>query len=67
MVGWVASELSSVIEKDKRAEALIHSTDATIEITQSNHAFYNLVLDKIELPLQEQFKGTEPFHAMGLH
>lgn len=54
-------------EKDDRAEALIQSTGANIEITESNRAFYNRVADKIKLPLREQFKGKEPFYATALH
>lgn len=54
-------------EKDERAEALIHSTGADIEITQSNRAFYNRKTDKITLPLREQFVGEEPFYSTALH
>lgn len=54
-------------EKDERAEALIRSTGADIEITQSNRAFYDRTKDKIVLPLREQFVGTEPFYSTGLH
>lgn len=55
-------------EKDERAENLIHSTGANIEITESNRAYYDPIIDKIRLPLREQFKGdTEPFYATALH
>lgn len=54
-------------EKNDRAEKLVFSTDAKIEIIESNEAFYNTTLDKIQLPLREQFKGTEPFYATALH
>lgn len=55
-------------EKDDRAEELIHSTGAEIEITESNQAYYDRVADKIRLPLREQFKGkTEPFYGTALH
>ncbi|MBI1227773.1 MAG: DUF1738 domain-containing protein [Bacteroidetes bacterium] len=55
-------------EKDDRAEGLIHSTGADIEITQSNRAYYDRSADKIRLPLREQFKGeAEPFYATALH
>ena len=47
-------------EKDERAEKLMQSTDAIIEIKESNRACYNPVSDKIYLPLREQFKSTEP-------
>ena len=49
-------------EKDKRAEDLIFSIGAAIEIVKSNRASYNPKTDKIKLPLREQFKGSsEPF------
>ncbi|MEK7258013.1 MAG: zincin-like metallopeptidase domain-containing protein [Bacteroidota bacterium] len=55
-------------EKDDRAEALIRATDAAIEITQGNRAYYDPVNDKIKLPLREQFKGVaETFYATALH
>ncbi len=54
-------------ERNERAETLIHSTDAKIEIIESNEAFYNPTLDKIQLPLRAQFKGTEPFYATATH
>lgn len=54
-------------ERNEKAENLISSTDAKIEIVKSNKAFYNPNLDKIQLPLREQFKGTEPFYSTALH
>jgi putative DNA primase/helicase len=55
-------------EKDLRAENLIHATNANIEVVASNHAYYDVLSDKIWLPLREQFKGeVEPFYATALH
>ena len=55
-------------EKDDRAEALIRSTNANIEITQSNRAYYDPAGDRIKLPLREQFReGAEPFYSTALH
>lgn len=55
-------------EKDERAEQLIFSTGAEIEIVESNRAYYNPATDKIRLPLREQFQGDkEPFYATALH
>lgn len=54
-------------EKDERAENLIKSTNAEIEVKESNRAFYNPMQDKITLPLREQFRGTQPFYATALH
>jgi len=54
--------------KDDRAENLIKSTGAEIEIIESNRAYYDPNADKIRLPLREQFKGqTEPFYSVALH
>ena len=56
------------IEKDDRAEELIASTGAYIEIIQGNRAYYDRSSDKIRLPLREQFRGeAEPFYATALH
>ncbi|MDF1864412.1 MAG: zincin-like metallopeptidase domain-containing protein [Saprospiraceae bacterium] len=60
-------DLLNHFEKDDRAEKLIHSTDANIEIKESNEAFYNLLTDTITLPLREQFKSQESFYATALH
>lgn len=58
----------TAFEQDERAELLIQSTGADIEIIQSNQAYYDPHADKIRLPLREQFKGeTEPFYATALH
>lgn len=55
-------------EKDERAEKLIYSTGADIEVTESDRAYYNPVTDKIRLPLREQFRGaTQPFYGTALH
>ena len=54
-------------EKDERAENLIKATNAEIEITESNRAYYDPANDKIKLPLREQFKGTQPFYGTALH
>ena len=55
-------------DRDERAEALIRSTGADIEIIESNQAFYDRANDRIRLPLREQFKGeAEPFYATALH
>lgn len=54
-------------EKDERAEQLILSTGAEIEIVESNRAYYVPATDKIRVPLREQFKGTEPFYGTTLH
>ena len=54
--------------KDDRAEDLIKSTGAEIEIVESNRAYYDPNADKIRLPLREQFKGqSEPFYSVALH
>ena len=55
-------------DRDERAEELIHSTGANIEIIETNRAFYDRTNDRIRLPLREQFKGeVEPFYATALH
>lgn len=55
-------------EKDDRAENLIHSTGASIDIRQSNAAYYDVQLDRIILPLREQFQNqTQNFYAVALH
>lgn len=55
-------------EKDLRAENLILSTGANVEIKESNRAYYDIAADKIVLPLREQFRGqSEPFYATALH
>ena len=63
----VPQEPLKPFEKDERAEVLIQSTGANIEIAKSNRAFYSPVQDKITLPLREQFTGKEPFYATALH
>ncbi len=54
-------------ERDEKAEELIFSTDAKIEIKESNRAFYHSGTDSITLPLREQFKSTQPFYGTALH
>ena len=54
-------------EKDERAENLIWSTGAKVEVIRSNNAFYDRTRDRVVLPLREQFTGTEPFYATALH
>lgn len=55
-------------EKDGRAEKLVFSTGADIEIVESNRAYYDPISDRIRLPLRSQFKGeAEPFYATALH
>lgn len=53
--------------KNEKAEQLIHSTDAKIEIKKSNRAFYSPTTDSITLPLREQFSETEGFYDTALH
>jgi antirestriction protein ArdC len=56
------------MEKDDRAEELIASTGAMIEVIKGNRAYYDRSADKIRLPLREQFRGeAEPFYATALH
>ena len=63
-----AQEPLQDFQKDERAEELIRSTGATIEITKSNRAYYDGGADKIRLPLREQFRGeSEPFYSTSLH
>ena len=63
----VEQEPLRLFEKDERAENLIASTGAKIQVTRSNEAFYDRTGDRIVLPLREQFEGTEPFYATALH
>ncbi|HMG14038.1 MAG TPA: zincin-like metallopeptidase domain-containing protein [Saprospiraceae bacterium] len=64
----ITAESLKEFEKDERAEALIFSTGAKIEILESNRAYYDRVNDKIRLPLREQFSGVaETFYSTALH
>lgn len=55
-------------EKEDRAEDLIKSTGATVDVRLFNEAFYDRSADKIVLPLREQFKDqAQPFYATALH
>lgn len=52
---------------DERAENILKTSGATIDIAQRNEAFYRPSEDKIYLPLREQFKSSEGFYKTALH
>lgn len=54
-------------EKNEKAENLLLSTDAKIEIKKSNRAFYSPMNDSITLPLREQFTENDRFYRTALH
>ena len=54
-------------ERDQRAETLLANSGARIEHAGGDNAFYSPSLDKIRLPLKEQFSNGADYYRVALH
>ena len=51
----------------KKAEEILSSSNAVIEHRRQNRAYYNHTLDKIVLPVKEQFPEAAGYYSTALH